>query len=66
MKKEKVINFIIELIFYLVTIVILQLISNKLGWTDTSIIDNVIGLTIGWIAWKIVMILVNKKNCIAI
>lgn len=62
MKKEKIINFIEEFICYLVVIVILQLISNKLGWTDTSIIDNVIGLTIGWLIWNIIMILVNKKN----
>lgn len=62
MKKEKIINFIKELICWLVVIVILQLIANRLGWTDISIIDNVIGLTIGWIIWKIIMILVNKKN----
>ena len=62
MKKEKIINFIKELIYWLVVVIILQFVANKMGWTDTSIIDNVIGLTIGWIIWKIIMILVNKKN----
>lgn len=62
MKKEKIINFIKELICWLIVIVILQLIANRLGWTDISIIDNVIGITIGWIIWKIIMILANKKN----
>lgn len=61
-EKEKIINFIKEFICYLVVIAILQLIANKLGWTDASIIDNVIGLTIGWIIWKIIMILIDKKN----
>lgn len=62
MKQEKIIEFIRELFYYLVVLVILLVIANKSGWTDTSIIDNVIGLTIGWIIWKIIMVLVNKKN----
>lgn len=62
MKKEKIIKFIKEFVCYLIVIVILLLIANKLGWTDTSIIDNVIGLSIGWIIWKIIMAFVNKKN----
>lgn len=62
MKKEKIIKFIKEFVCYLIVIVILLLIANKLGWIDTSIIDNVIGLSIGWIIWKIIMVFVNKKS----
>lgn len=58
--KAKLIDFIKELICYAVVIVILQLIASKFGWTDTSIWDNVIGLTIGWIIWKVIMIIINK------
>lgn len=62
MKKDKIINFIKEFVCYLIVLVILLLIANHFGWTDTSVIDNVIGLSIGWIVWKIIMVLINKKN----
>lgn len=60
MKKEKIIEFIKELLCYVIVIVILLPIAKKLGWTDISIIESVIGLTIGWIIWKIIMVVVNK------
>lgn len=59
MKKEKVFEFIKELVCYLIVIIILLFIAKKFGWTDTAILDNVIGLTIGWIFWKVVMIIIN-------
>lgn len=62
MNKERIIKFIKEFICYIIVAVILLLITKKLGWTDSSVIDNLIGLAIGWIIWKIIMILVNRKK----
>lgn len=47
--KEKVIKFIAEFVSYIITLTILVFIAQKAGWTGTSIVDNVIGLSIGWI-----------------
>lgn len=58
--KEKVIKFIAEFVSYIVTLTILVFIAHKAGWMGTSIVDNVIGLSIGWIVWKVIMILVSK------
>ena len=62
MKKEKILEVIKELVCYIIVVLILLFIAKKFGWIDTSILDNIIGLTIGWIIWKIIMILINKKN----
>lgn len=58
--KEKVIKFIAEFVSYIVILTILVFIAHKAGWMGTSIADNVIGLSIGWIVWKVIMILVSK------
>lgn len=65
MKKEKILAFIKELVCYLIVIIILFFVAKKFGWTDTSILDNVIGLAIGWLVWKVIMIVINKnkKSC---
>lgn len=62
MKKEKVLHFIQEFICWIIVIIILQFIAHKFGWTDASITDNIIGLTIGWIIWKVITLALNKKN----
>jgi len=62
MKKEKIIEFIKELVCYIIVVLILLFIAKKFGWIDTSIMDNIIGLTIGWIIWKVIMLLISKKN----
>lgn len=62
MNKGKIIEFIKEFICYIIVAVILLFIAKKSGWTDTSVIDNLIGLAIGWIIWKVIMILVNRKK----
>lgn len=62
MKKEKIVHFLKELICYVMILLILLLIARKFRWTDTSIWDNVIGLTIGWIVWRVITGLINKKN----
>lgn len=58
--KEKVIKFITEFVSYIVILTILVFIAHKAGWMGTSIADNVIGLSIGWIVWKVIMILASK------
>ena len=61
--KRIVLNFIKELICYVITLSILLLIAKRSGWTDSSVIDNVIGLTIAWIIWKLIMIIIDRvKN----
>lgn len=61
MKKDKIIKFIKEFISYVIVLFIVELIANKFGWTTTSLIDNIIGLTIGWIIWKILMYGIDNK-----
>lgn len=62
MKKKKILNFVEELICWIVVVIILQFIAHKSGWTDISIKDNVIGLTIGWVIWKIITLALKKKE----
>ena len=62
MKKEKILEFIKELVCYIIVVLILLFIAKKFGWIDTSIWDNIIGLTIGWIIWKVIMIIINKNK----
>lgn len=62
MNKEKILNFVKELICWIVVITILQFIAHKSGWTDISIKDNIIGLTIGWVIWKILTLTLKKKE----
>lgn len=64
--KEKVIKFIKELVIYVIVLVVLQFVSNTIGWTDTSILQDTIGLTLCWIVGKLVIMFIesrrNKKN----
>lgn len=62
MKKEKIMEFVKELVCYIIVVFILLLIAKKFGWTDASIWDNAIGLAIGWIIWKVIMIIINKNK----
>lgn len=62
MKKEKILNFIKEVICWVIVIIILQSAAHKSGWTDSAIMDNVIGLTIGWLIWRAVMLILCKKS----
>ncbi|MDE6313225.1 MAG: hypothetical protein K2M46_06325 [Lachnospiraceae bacterium] len=58
--KRKILEFIQELVCYLIVSVILLFIAKKFGWIDTSILDNSIGLAIGWLIWKVIMIIIDK------
>lgn len=62
MNKEKILNFVKELICWIIVVMILQFIAHKSGWTDVSIKDNIIGLTLGWIIWKTITLALKKKE----
>ena len=62
MKKEKVIEFFKELLSYIFVTVVLLLIAKKCGWTDVAVRDNVIGLTVGWMIWKVILLLFHRKK----
>lgn len=65
MNKEKLLNFVEELICWIIVVIILQFIAHKSGWTDISIKDNIIGLIIGWIIWKAIILAMKKKVTLA-
>lgn len=54
--------FLKELIGYVIVLLILLLIAKKFEWMNSSILDNVIGLTLGWIVWRFVMHAINRKK----
>lgn len=54
-------EFIKELVCYIIVLIIVVIIGNKF-WETKATLDNIIGITVGWIIWKIIMLLVNKKN----
>lgn len=62
MKKESLIKIVKEIIAYVVAITFVEVIAHKFGWIESSIIDNVIGLSVGFILWKIIMLFVNKRK----
>lgn len=62
MKKDRVTGFFKEIIYYIIIAAILQLIVHMLGWTDSPTIVNIICMTIGWIAWRFVMLLISKNT----
>ncbi len=68
MKKEKIIVFFKNFADFLITMIILLFIENKLGWMEPdqemidTIIDNAIGLTIGLTVWKIIVMLIKKRG----
>ena len=67
-KKEKIIVFFKNFADFLITMIILLFIENKLGWMEPdqemidTIIDNAIGLTIGLTVWKIIVMLIKKRG----
>ncbi len=62
MKKEILLKIVEEIITYIIAITFIEVIAHKLGWIESSVIDNVIGLSIGFILWKIIMLFVNKRK----
>lgn len=66
MKREKLRTILIaalkELIFFLILLAIAWFISRRAGWTDTAITDNLIGMTIGWVTWRLIMFIINKRK----
>ena len=66
MNKEKLRAILIaalkELAFFMILLGIAWFTSWKAGWTDTSITDNLIGVTVGWITWKLIMFIINKRK----
>lgn len=47
---------------YIVAITFTQIVAKKCGWIESSIIDNIIGLTIGFILWEAIMFFINKRK----
>ena len=62
MKKRILRKIAEEVIAYVVAITIVEIIAHKCGWIESSIIDNIIGLTIGFILWEVIMFFVNKRK----
>lgn len=54
-------EFIKELVCYIIVLVIIVIICNKF-WETKATIDNIIGITVGWIIWKIIMHVINKNK----
>lgn len=59
-KKNK--EFILEFVSYFLTMFILVCIAKKLGWITNPVLELSLGLTIGWLIWKAIMVFLNKKN----
>ena len=62
MTKKKLFRFLGMLAVYVICLVILQLIAKKNGWTDVSVRDNIIGLTVAWVLWYGIMAIRRKKS----
>lgn len=62
MKRELLKKIVKEVIAYVVAITIVEIVAHKCGWIESSIIDNIIGLTIGFILWEFIMFFVNKRK----
>lgn len=62
MKSERMVMFLKELIGYVIVLLILLFIAKKFEWMNSSILDNVIGLALGWIVWRFVMHAINRKK----
>lgn len=60
MKKEILKKIVGEVIAYVVAVTIVQIVAHKCGFIDSSIIDNIIGLTIGFILWEVIMFFINR------
>ncbi len=62
MKKGILRKIVEEIIAYVVAITFVEVIAHKCGWIESSVIDNIIGLTIGFILWEIIMFFINKRK----
>lgn len=62
MKKGTIIKIVEEVILYVLAITIVEIIAHRFGLVKSSIVDNIIGLTIGFILWEIIMLFINKKK----
>jgi hypothetical protein len=62
MKKENILRFCKELIYWGILLAVLQLVGHKQGWTGTAIRDSMIGLTIVWIAWRGILAGIRRKK----
>lgn len=60
--KRTLINFLREIACYAIIVVILLFIAKKLGWTNNSILESTIGLTIGWILWRLLVMFKNGQK----
>lgn len=60
--KKKILYFLRDLICYAVLLLILLFIAKKQGWTDVSVVDNVIGLTVAWVIFRLVTLIVAKRK----
>ena len=52
MGTERALGFLKSLIGWVVSVAILQGFAHISGWTEGSVINNTIGLTIGWMIWE--------------
>ena len=62
MKNEVLRHFAKNLIGYGILLLLLLLIAKKAGWENASIADNAIGLTVAWVAWKLIMLMRKRKD----
>ncbi len=60
--KKKNIEFIKEFVSYFIVTFVLLCIAKKFGKIENSIFESSLGLTIGWLIWKTIIIFLTKKN----
>lgn len=60
--KKKLLQFIKELIGYVIVLLILLFFAKKMGWTDQSIVESTLGLALGWILWRVLVLFINRKK----
>ena len=51
-----------ELIYFLITLMLLQFMAKSNGWSKEAMIDNTIGLVIAWVIWEIINAVKNRRN----
>lgn len=61
-RKCRLLSFLKELICWTIVLAILLFTARKFGWTDISVRDNLIGLTIGWLIWRAVTPVLNREH----
>lgn len=60
--KKKNRAFLKEFVSYFLTTFVLVCIAKKLGWIDNPVLELSLGLTIGWLIWKTILLFLNKMN----